>query len=508
MKKRLLLSLLIIPVLVLGGAGANLVASWISPSGMQGLSAHADTSPSLLEPPSAILDLEETFAQVAQHVNPAIVQIVMQRVEPSGNRSSNPFRGTPFEFYFDEPQQPNPRRSEGLGSGVIIRSDGYIVTNNHVVEDADELSVRMFDGTTHVGRVIGTDPFSDIAVVKIDAEDLPVVPYGDSDAARVGQWVMAFGSPLSEDLSNTVTAGIISAIGRLSAAGNEQYGVRNYIQTDAAINPGNSGGGLVNLRGQLVGLNTAIYSRTGGFQGIGFSIPVNTVQQVADQLIESGRVERARLGIQYGPATESLIELLDLPRGSAMVGRITEGSAAARAGVQTGDVITHINGSALQNHLEVSNIVGGLRPGDEIRLSVNRNGDAIELTVNLGGSDDAIFAEADQSNRPSKPSAEVDPGAELGMSLVTLNDALRNRYGFNQRDQGVVVVRIDAESDAYRNGSLREGALIVELDKQPISDSQAFSRVYANIDPGDAFLVRIKRPQDAGVMVTALTKPE
>jgi serine protease Do len=171
-------------------------------------------------------------------------------------------------------------------------------------------------------------------------------------------------------------------------------------------------------------------------------------------------------------------------------------------------VITHINGSALQNHLEVSNIVGGLRPGDEIRLSINRNGDAMELIVNLGGADDQIFAEADQSNRPSKPAAEVDPGAELGMSLVTLNDALRNRYGFDQRDQGVVVVRIDAESDAYRNGSLREGALIVELDKQPVSDTQAFSRVYANIEAGDAFLVRIQRPQDAGVMVTALTKPE
>ena len=268
-------------------------------------------------------NLEAAFMEVAETVNPTVVQIMTDKVtevqSPTDPFGGNPFEGTPFEQFFapfrrpDDfgRQQPRKYHQQGLGSGVVIRADGYIVTNNHVVDGADELQVRLADGNVYDASLVGRDAFSDLAVVKIDAENLPAISMGNSDELHVGQWVLAFGSPLSEELQNTVTAGIISAVGRFSSTGES---VQNYIQTDAAINPGNSGGPLVDLRGHLVGINTAIYTRTGGYQGIGFAVPVNTVRSISSQLIAEGKVNRARLGVQYAPASESLIEALKLRR--------------------------------------------------------------------------------------------------------------------------------------------------------------------------------------------------
>lgn len=337
-----------------------------------------------IEDLSSAFAYEEAFTRVVEEVNPAVVQILSEKVtrRPA---AWNPFEGTPFEDFFGFPRNNRQQefRSQGLGSGVIIRENGYIVTNNHVVEGADELQVKLIDGATYEAEVVGTDEFSDIAVIRIDASGLPFVTMGDSDNIKVGQTVLAFGSPLSPRLSNTVTSGIISAVGRLSNMG---QGVQNYIQTDAAINPGNSGGPLVDLRGRLIGINTAIYSRTGGYQGIGFAVPVNTVRNVSEQLIASGSVARGRLGIEYGPASESLIQALDLPRGAAVIGRVAQGSAADRAGLEPGDVIVAVDGDRLQKPLELSQIIGMKKPGDRVRLTINRDGDIREFTVRLGDS--------------------------------------------------------------------------------------------------------------------------
>jgi serine protease Do len=398
----------------------------------------------------------------------------------------------------------------GLGSGVVVRENGYIVTNNHVVEGADELTVVMFDGSHHSAEVVGTDPVSDVAVIRIDQDDLPYVSLGDSENLRVGQWVMAFGSPLSQELSNTVTAGIVSALGRLqggmspdlSGAPTGPSQIHNFIQTDAAINPGNSGGPLVNLRGELVGINTAIVTRTGGNQGIGFAIPVNTVRLVADELIETGRVERARLGVAYGPATESLIDALDLPRGAAVVSSVESGSAADEAGVEAGDIITSINGKELSNHLQVSQIIGGMKPGETATLSINRNGDTRTVRVRLGGWEAGQTASADGTS----PSARGETMEELGLSLSNVTPDLARQAGYEDPIEGVIITDVDPNSQAYRDARLRSGQVIVEVNRQRVRNLGDFEKVYREIDEGESFLIRLQYP-DNGTNITALTKP-
>ncbi|MEL7363922.1 MAG: trypsin-like peptidase domain-containing protein, partial [Bacteroidota bacterium] len=262
--------------------------------------AEAQVAPPTTAAIEAANSLGDAFQTVAEAINPAVVQIASERV---ADRSSmgNPFEGTPFERMFPGQGGDAPRVQSGLGSGVFIRADGHLITNNHVIEGADELTVRLFDGSEYEAEVVGADPFSDLAVLKIDPdESVPFVGYGDRKDIKVGQWVLAFGSPLSENLSNTVTAGIVSALGRTGQL-DPRMGLTDFIQTDAAINPGNSGGALINLGGELVGINTAIATRTGGFQGIGFAIPVDVVENTVEQIIESGEVERGFLGISPGP---------------------------------------------------------------------------------------------------------------------------------------------------------------------------------------------------------------
>ncbi len=460
-------------------------------------------------------DLEDAFTSVSEAVNPTVVQILSERVtrapsSPFGGR--NPFEGTPFEDFFGfgaPPQGEREFRQQGLGSGVIIREDGYIATNNHVVEGAEELQVRLFDGSMYDASVVGTDPLSDLAVIRIEGDNLPHVSFGNSDDVRVGQWVMAFGSPLSAELSNTVTAGIISALGRLTPQPGGQ-GVHNFIQTDAAINPGNSGGPLVNLRGQLVGINTMIYSRTGGFQGIGFSIPVNTVRAVVDQLIETGSVRRARLGVEYNVASETLIRALDLPRGAAQVANVVDGSAADRAGIEAGDVIVAINGNRLTNHLQLSQQIAAMQPGEQVRLTVNRNGDERTISVSLGEAE----GEPQTASRTPSPDSGDDADDDsatmesLGLRLSNVTPAVANRLGIDSGAEGVVVLEVDRSSVAYREANIRPSMLIVELDRKPVRNMSDFRRIYNELPAGADFLIRLEIPgQQQSTMITALTKP-
>ena len=489
-------------------AGANLFGAGDS-VGTSSRAANLDGSTAVEQSVgSTPRDFETAFSTVAESVNPAVVQIRAAKVVE--RRMPNPFEGTPFERFFGQPGPSQPDVRQGLGSGVIIRSDGHIITNNHVVEDAEQLSVQTLDGTQYDAEIVGRDPFSDLAVLDVDATDLRAVSFGNSEQLSVGQWVMAIGSPLSPQLNNSVTAGIISALGRLQASpqrsGNPEQagGVHNFIQTDAAINPGNSGGPLVNLNGELVGINTAIVSRSGGNQGIGFAIPANTVERVATQIIEEGDVQRAFLGIQYRGAPRSLIENEDLPQGSAIVSQVESGTPADEAGLQAGDIITGIEGTSLGNHLELGNRIASMRPGDEVSLRINRDGSSETLTVTLGSRDNMATASASQNNEgsPSSPEAIRD---ELGLELRDVTPDLARQLGLDQA-QGVLITNVDQSNPAIRSSGLQSRQIIFEMAGQQIADMDAFMDVYGQVEPGEAFRVAVRNP-DGFVFVTSLRRP-
>ena len=445
------------------------------------------------------LAFEQVFIGVADRVNPAVVQVRAEKVMRRSQQ--NPFQGSPFEDFFGQfngPSQEREFRSQGLGSGVVFREDGYIITNHHVIDGAENIQIKFFDGALIDGEVVGSDAFSDIAVIKVDETNLPAISPGASEDINVGQWAMAFGSPLAEELQNTVTSGIISALGRYSSNAN---GVQNYIQTDAAINPGNSGGPLVDLRGHLIGINTAIFTRTGGYQGIGFAIPVNTVLNVAEQLIENGEVERARLGVEYIGATKALIDALDLPEGAAQVARVVPGGAAAEAGIREGDVITAIDDKELKNALALSTIVGSMRPGDKIDVTVNREGDLKTYSVNLGAPGKTNEKRVAKSDSREAPVSEM-----LGFKFQTLSPELIQRYRLEGVEQGVLITQVNQNSDAYREAGIREGQIIVEADREPIRDAKDFEKVVKQLDKGDSFLVKVQQPGSEQTILTALVK--
>lgn len=447
-------------------------------------------------------EFETAFVSVADRINPAVVQIRAERVVRQQVPQFSPFQGSPFEDFFRDfgaPQggQQQEYRSQGLGSGVILRSDGYLVTNNHVIEGAENLSVVMFDGNEYEAEVVGADAFTDLAVLRIDADNLPIIGFGDADRLKVGQWVMAFGSPLAAELANTVTTGIVSAVGRYSSSGTS---VQNYIQTDAAINPGNSGGPLVNLNGELVGINTAIFTRTGGYQGIGFAIPVNTVERISNQLIESGTVKRARLGVNYAAASEALRKALDLPLGAAQVGSVVEGSAADKAGIREGDVILAVDGQKLDNALALSTIIGSLKPGSKVDILINREGDEKTIRVTLGAAEDDVVAEG------ATEETEESVSVSLGLTYSNMTADIARRFELDENTKGVFITNVDQNSYAFRDANLRSGMLIIEADRQKVDSVRAFEEVVRDIDEGDTFLIRVRILENDSTMLTALVK--
>jgi serine protease Do len=492
-------------------AGANLFGAG-DLVGTSGQAASLDGSTAIEQEaaPTGPRSFQTAFTEVSESVNPAVVQIRAQKVVE--RRMQNPFEGTPFEDFFGGPRRPDregPIR-QGLGSGVVIRSDGHIVTNNHVVENADQLSVVTLDGSEYDAEIVGTDPFSDLAVIKVDATGLTSISIGNSDELQTGQWVLAFGSPLSRNLNNSVTAGIVSAIGRLqstrqrrrSQQDREISPVQNFVQTDAAINPGNSGGPLVNLDGELVGINTAIASQTGGYQGIGFAIPSNTVERVAIQLIEEGEVRRAHLGVSYQPASQSLVKNEDLPSGAAVIGQVEDGSPADKAGLEPSDVVIAVNGEALSNYLQIGNKIASMRPGDEVTLTIRRNGEKKEITATLeaaGAGDEAATAEGDT---PS----EDQLMEELGLSVRNLTPEIARRFGLNSTN-GVIITDVDQSNPMIRRSGLEPRQIIIEIGGQETPDVDTFREAYAKIPAGKAFRVVVRLPQGF-VDVTSLRKPE
>ncbi len=432
--------------------------------------------------------LSNAFADVAAKVNPAVVMISTETTV----RQRLPQIPFPFQEFFGVPRGEGNRgdgnnerefKSQGLGSGVIVREDGVILTNNHVVHGADEIIVTLMDGRELKGKVKGTDPRSDLAVVLIDADNLPTVSLGNSDNLRVGDWVLAIGSPLSPEYNHTVTAGIVSATGRRVSGLNT--GVQDFIQTDAAINPGNSGGALVNLSGELIGINTAIASRTGQNSGIGFAISSNLAKDVMQDILKNGKVSRGYLGVDIGPLSDEIAKMADLPNNDGVLIRaVRPNTAAEKAGVEPGDIVLKVNGKKVRTPAELSSLIGAKDPGDEVKMLINRDGKEKTIKVRLGEFPDQIAAV--EGGRESR---NIE---DLGLEVQNLNSNLRDRYGFSSKDKGVVVSAVQQNSLAARAG-LKTGDLILKVNRTYVGNVQDFNAAIEKLEPGDAVLLQIKR---------------
>src|SRR5512139_3497587 len=330
------------------------------------------------QPAGRLLAPTESFAPAAQKVIPAVVNVFTQQKVSS---PAHPALQDPiFRYFFGDRLDARPRQVSNLGSGVIVSPNGYILTNHHVVEAADEIQVALADGKTVPARVVGADPDTDLAVLKIDATDLPAITFAQSDSLKVGDWVLAVGNPFG--VGQTVTAGIVSALGRTHLGINT---FENFIQTDAAINPGNSGGALVDAAGNLVGVNSAIYSRTGGSQGIGFAIPVSIVRQVMEQIIKSGSVTRGWVGVEVQDLNPELAESFSLKSAEgALIAGVLKGGPADVGGIRPGDILVAVNGRAVSDSASLLNLIAALKPGDEARLTVSRKQQSMDLKIQVG----------------------------------------------------------------------------------------------------------------------------
>jgi serine protease Do len=388
-----------------------------------------------------------------------------------------------FRRFFDVPGNPgnpgygSPDR-QGAGSGFIIEKDGYIMTNHHVVEGADEIIVRLADRREFEAELIGSDPLSDVALLKIDADDLPTLKLGDSDALRPGEWVVAIGSPFNFEQS--VTAGIVSAKGRST---NQQQYVP-FIQSDVAINRGNSGGPLLNMDGEVVGINSWILSSGGGYMGLSFSIPIETAEEAVKQLREHGKVSRGLLGVQVGAVTREMAEALNLDRPvGALVNDVTEGSAAEKAGIEPGDVILKFNGTTVEAWSDLPPLVGSNPPGTKADVLVSRNGKERKFTVTL----DAL--EADEAGNVLGAESGGRKSNALGLQVEPIRDDMRRSLG--DPDGGVLVARVESDA-AYRAG-IRQGDVILMINNEKIDDVDSFDRAVQSIPEGKAVALRVMR---------------
>ncbi|MCR8825931.1 DegQ family serine endoprotease [Pseudosulfitobacter koreensis] len=415
----------------------------------------------------------ESLAPLAEKISPSVVNITTSTVV-AGNTGPQGIvpEGSPFEDFFREFQDRNnngdrPRRSSALGSGFVISEDGYVVTNNHVIDGADEIKIEFFNGTELDATVVGTDPNTDIALLKVDADGaLPFVPFGDSDAARVGDWVIAMGNPLGQGFS--VSAGIVSARNRALSGTYD-----DYIQTDAAINRGNSGGPLFNMDGEVIGVNTAILSPTGGSIGIGFSMASNVVTRVVKQLQEFGETRRGWLGVRIQDVTPDIAEAMGLEKtAGALVTSVPEGPAM-EAGMKDGDVILSFAGVEVADTRSLVRQVGNSPVGEAVRVVVFRDGKTVTLKVTLGRRE-----EAEGAVPAVAPGAEPEEAPEttkevLGLTLTPLTDEVREQLGVDAGLVGLAVADVDEASEAYEKG-LRAGDVITEAGQQKIASIAEF----------------------------------
>jgi len=437
-----------------------------------------------------VRDPSRGFADIVKAVRPAVVNITSTKVMTNRRSPKSPNqgpdwfgpgpRGRDFPGIPRAPRQPRSPFGQGMGSGVIVSPDGYVVTNSHVIDGADKVMVTLLDKREFEGRIVGTDPQTDLAVIKIDGENLPYVPWGDSSKLEVGEYVLAIGNPFG--LNSTVTQGIVSALGR-GGMGITKY--EDFIQTDAAINPGNSGGALVNMRGELVGINTAILSRTGGNQGVGFAIPASMGQHVYNSVVKTGRVSRGFLGVGIQEVTEDLATSLSLPNPSgALVTNVQNHSPAERAGIERGDTIVSFQRQDVSDPRSLQRAVTRTAVGSEVELQVIRNGETLTLqTTLIEHPDTRKVASVDRPSESTKLA---------GLTVEDISPQMARRLQLNPETKGVVVTAVQPGSSAD-NAGLRQGDVISEVDKHAVHSVREYHNIVSNLDEERPALLLVHR---------------
>ena len=420
----------------------------------------------------------QATAELVGAVRPAVVNIsITKTVKTQGG--ANPFLDDPLfrRFFGDQFKMPKERKSANLGSGVIVDPTGYILTANHVIQGADEIKVTLSDKREFKGKIVGSDAMTDIGIIKIDAESLPTIKWGDSDTLRVGETVLAIGSPYG--LSQTVTMGIVSAVGRANV-GIADY--EDFIQTDAAINPGNSGGALVNVKGELVGINTAIFSTSGGYQGIGFAVPTNMAKTVMESLITKGKVTRGWLGVTIQSLTPDLAKQFNLKEEKGvLVGDVVEGGPAEKAGLQRGDVIVEFEGKKIEEPTQLRNMVANTPPNKEISLKIIRENttEIKKATISELPADMQKSSKAEYNNLLN------------GVSVQELTPEMSGKLRLPKKLKGVIVSDVDEDSPAAM--MLLQGDVIQEINRQKITNVVEYEKVVSRIKPGSDILLLVFR---------------
>ena len=454
---------IIIAATVFSGCRTNLFSGENSPAE----TSQTQSVPTAPPAPLVVDGVRASYADVVEKTSPAVVRIESQVRANASQREQQqfPFGDDDFFRQFQSPRQnqQRPPAERGLGSGVIISADGTILTNAHVIDGAEKITVQMNDNKTYEAKLVGSDKPSDLAVIKIEGENLPFLNLGNSDTVRIGDIVLAIGNPLG--IGQTVTAGIISAKGRRTGLSDGSF--EDFLQTDAPINRGNSGGALVNLNGELIGINSQILSTTGGSIGIGFSIPSNMAKSVMDQLVQNGRVRRGMLGVNIQNITPEMAQALDLKETSGvLVSNVRPGSAADKAGVKSRDIITAINGERIEDSNVLRNKVAGTLPGNPIKLTVTRDGAPQELVVTLDEFN--VETAANPNNQtPNENGAAPQPGGKLGVTLQPVTPQIAAQLELPADTKGLIVTEIDPNGAAAEQGIAR-GDVILEVNKQAV----------------------------------------
>jgi serine protease Do len=470
--------------------GIGLVGGVLVWGGYSLTTSHASSAQTSTPVAAAMTTPANDFTKVARQVTPTVVNITTVLTEKVSDGFSGPdeLRGRREEF-FGEPFGPRGRRPSdpfehrgprrGQGSGVIISSDGYILTNHHVIAMAREVTVTLPDKREFKGKIVGTDPKTDLAVVKVNAQDLPAVPWGNATKLQVGEYVLAVGNPFG--LNSTVTLGIVSAVGR-GHMGITQY--EDFIQTDAAINPGNSGGALVNTNGELVGINTAIFSQTGGYQGVGFAVSATMAKPIYEGLVKTGKVVRGYLGIGLQDLNQDLAKSFGTKDSKgALISDVKEDSPADQAGLKQGDVIIEYHGTPVEDGVALQRLVTRTSVGTKVSLKVIRDGHGRELMVKVG-------EQPDETKIAKVERAEAD-SALSGLAVEDLDRQTAMELGFNGK-QGIVVTRVEPDSGAEKAGLL-PGDVIREINHQPIKSVKDFEKFFSDVKKGGPVLILVNR---------------
>jgi len=442
----------------------------------------------------------KAFAEVAKKTLPGVVFIEVEKTIKGRTEIPDPF----FDFFGDDffrrffegrgyGFQPRQYKQSGQGSGFIISKDGYILTNNHVAGDADKITVKLKDGRKFQAKLIGSDPKTEIALIKIEGDNFPYIELGDSSELEIGEWVIAIGNPFG--LAETLTVGVVSAVGR-SNVGITDY--EDFIQTDAAINPGNSGGPLLNIEGKAVGINTAIYTRSGGYMGIGFAVPINMAKQIVNQLKEKGSVIRGFLGVQLNPqdVDEDMAKSFGMDEsGGVLIAEVIPGSAAEKAGLQSGDIIVEMNGEKVKDNKSFRNAIAMMAPGTKVKFTIFRDGKKMNINAVIGkmGEGEEVIAETG--------SDEEGKAVKIGIKVRDVTPDLIAQYGYRERNiEGVLIEYVEAGSPAD-TAMLRPGMLIISINKMPVKNVGQFNKAIKEASKNKRILLKVRNPNASWFVV-------